>query len=465
MKTFSTLSSRAAVMASVVAASAVFIAAIVAFPLIKTAAQEQAQGALASQADMVHNIAIAPHDLDLDHDFGFGPPDNLDSPQRAMEGIVRYLQAQGIEVQAVVPGHGVPAALTQAQVRELAIGHSVSGRTCKDGRCVFLEARPVGQGTGILLLQPMSVLSSVTSDAIRRILTALLAGFGVAVVLGLWFAKRLTKPLADAAGAAHKLAAGERNIRIEPEGPIEISEIAIALNVLSDELSHSEGRQREFLLSVSHELRTPLTAIRGYAEAMVDGVVVAEEVTKVGGIIESESLRLERLVSDLLDLARTGAVDFQITPANMDLTQVISEAADVWQTRCAREGVLFTALTPNHSVPLFSDIGRVRQIIDNLLENALRVTPSGKPIILELTDLAVVEVRDGGPGISAADVAVAFEPGELYERYRSVRKVGTGFGLALVGRLANRLGARASAGHAPEGGACFRIEFASTPTA
>ncbi|NBU32749.1 MAG: sensor histidine kinase [Actinobacteria bacterium] len=460
MKYLSTLSSRATLMTGAVSAIVVLIAAIVAFPLIKTAAQDQAQAALASQANMVHNIASKPQDFDFDHDYaGEGPP------QRTMEGIVEYLQAQGIEVQVIMPGQSVPHALSAKQIHDVELGLPVSGRTCTEGRCVFLEARPVGPGTGVLLVQPMSVLSSVTTEAIRRISLALLAGFAVAVLMGFWFAQRLTKPLAQAADAAHKLAQGERNLRIEPEGPVEISEIAIALNVLSDELTHSEGRQREFLLSVSHELRTPLTAIRGYAEAMVDGVVKPDELNRVGGIIESESLRLDRLVSDLLDLARTGAVDFQINPANMDLAQVVSDAGEVWERRCAREGVNFKLVTPTQPVFLVSDIGRLRQIIDNLLENALRVTPSGAPIVLELAADRSIEVRDGGPGLSSDDLAVAFEPGELYERYRGVRKVGTGFGLALVGRLAQRLGARASAGHAAEGGASFRIEFPLVKTA
>ena len=459
MKTFSSLSSRAVLLTGAVSAIAVLIAGIVAFPLIKTAAQDQAQTTLASQANLVHNIATKPNDLDLDHD-----QNRPESPQRALFGVVQYLQAQGIEVQAVIPGQVEPQALTPAQLHAIAVGREVSGRTCEGGRCVFVEARPVGAGTGILLVQPMSVLSSVTSGAINRILLALLAGFAVAVAIGVLFARRLARPLAQAAAAAHQLALGERNVRLVPEGPDEISEIAIALNVLSDELTHSEGRQREFLLSVSHELRTPLTAIRGYAEAMVDGVVAADELNRVGSIIESESLRLERLVSDLLDLARTGAVDFQIHPAQIDLGNLVTEAAAVWQTRCTREGVNFSLEKPDDAVVITSDLGRIRQIIDNLLENALRVTPAGQPIVLALSKDAVIEVRDGGPGLSSDDVKVAFEPGELYERYRAVRKVGTGFGLALVGRLANRLGAKASAGTSPEGGASFRIEFTSLQT-
>jgi len=459
VKLFSSLSSRAVLLTGAVAAITVLIAGIVAFPLIKTAAQDQAQTTLASQANLVQSIATKPNDLDIDNS-----PGQPESPQRALLGVVQYLRAQGIEVQAVIPGQVEPQILSGAQVHAISLGHGLSGRTCVAGRCVFVEARPVGAGTGILLVQPMSVLSSVTSDAINHILVALLAGFAVAVAIGVLFARRLARPLAQAASAAHQLAQGERNVRLVPEGPDEISEIAIALNVLSDELTHSEGRQREFLLSVSHELRTPLTAIRGYAEAMVDGVVGANELNRVGTIIESESLRLERLVSDLLDLARTGAVDFQIHPAQIDLMHVVQEASDVWQTRCSREGVNFLLELPEKPVFITSDIGRIRQIIDNLMENALRVTPAGQPIVLALSIDAVIEVRDGGPGLSGDDVDVAFEPGELYERYRAVRKVGTGFGLALVGRLASRLGATASAGTAPEGGASFRIEFTTLQT-
>ena len=108
------------------------------------------------------------------------------------------------------------------------------------------------------------------------------------------------------------------------------------------------------------------------------------------------------------------------------------------------------------------DPRRARQIIDNLVANALRVTPAGHPIILQAAmdpPVGYLEVRDGGPGLSDSDLEVAFEPAELYSRYRGLRQVGTGVGLALVGRLADRLGGQASAGHAPEGGACFRVSF------
>jgi two-component system sensor histidine kinase BaeS len=109
-----------------------------------------------------------------------------------------------------------------------------------------------------------------------------------------------------------------------------------------------------------------------------------------------------------------------------------------------------------------TDPGRVRQILDGLLENALRVVPAGCPVVLAVHPappggLAAVEIRDGGPGFTDDDLAVAFERGALYQRYRGIRQVGSGLGLALAARLARRLGGTIEAGHASEGGARFTV--------
>jgi signal transduction histidine kinase len=153
-------------------------------------------------------------------------------------------------------------------------------------------------------------------------------------------------------------------------------------------------------------------------------------------------------------------VDFPLAQEDVDLVDVLGQASEVWEVRTAREGVSFEALLPDAPVVVRSDAMRIRQIIDNLAENALRVTPEGQRIVFSLDSNGAIEVRDSGPGLTPEDEAVAFQPGELFERYRGVRKVGTGFGLALVGRLATRLGATASVTKAPEGGASFRIDFA-----
>jgi two-component system sensor histidine kinase BaeS len=184
----------------------------------------------------------------------------------------------------------------------------------------------------------------------------------------------------------------------------------------------------------------------------------------------------------------------------VDLVSLVTTAAEVWGGRCAAVGVVLRTELPDVPVVAVTDPGRVRQVIDGLLENALRVVPPGAPAVLAVRSSghgvaafdeptlslpvaggqppfapafaqampagptarhAVLEVRDGGPGFTDDDLAVAFERGALYERYRGVRKVGSGLGLALAARLVARLGGLIEADHAPEGGARFTVRLPS----
>src|SRR5262249_17370090 len=142
----------------------------------------------------------------------------------------------------------------------------------------------------------------------RQVLLSLwlpiLAGLGAGVLAGVLLGRRLTRPIRNAAIAAARLSSGDRGVRLRVEPPAEVGALAVALNELAAALTTSEGRQREFLLSISHELRTPLTTIRGYAEALADGVVQAESAEAVGKTVVAEAERLDRLVADLLSLAR-----------------------------------------------------------------------------------------------------------------------------------------------------------------
>jgi len=115
---------------------------------------------------------------------------------------------------------------------------------------------------------------------------------------------------------------------------------------------------------------------------------------------------------------------------------------------------------PQAAILVDTDPGRIRQVIDGLCENALRVVPPGAPLVLAVRageQGGVVEIRDGGPGFTDEDLSVAFQRGALHRRYRGIRKTGSGLGLALAARLVGRLGGAIAAGHAPEGGAMFTV--------
>lgn len=442
------LSARTVALCVLVALVAAVVAVAVSVPLINGAAAAQAQANLDRLAAITVEALRQP------------------SQTGARDRLRDLLVTQNVSAYLVGPDLPSAPGLTPAQTQAVLSGTELSTTVTVDGEDYFLSARPVNGLYGVVLLAPGNTAVEPAADGMRRLVAAMLVGVAVASVIGYLASRRITRPLRTFAATAQQLSAGERDIRVDTTGPTEVAEIARSLNELSRALAASESRQRDFLLSVSHELRTPLTAIRGYAEAMADGVVPAADLPATAVVMQAEADRLDRLVADLLDLARLGAVDVSVTPADVDLVGVVRAAADVWTDRCAREDVRFTASVPAGPVVVRTDAVRCRQIIDNLAENALRVTPAGAQIVLSCGVAGahgVVEVCDGGPGLTEADRAVAFEPGALYARYRGVRPVGTGVGLALVGRLAARLGGSAFVAAAPGGGAAFGVRLPVAP--
>lgn len=444
---------RTVLMTSTVAFLGVLVAGLVSYPLIRAAAQTQAQSTLSRLADVT---ALALEDFGQGEQGGPGRGNHEPVPPP----LARALNQEEVTVFLVGPEGSVPPGVTSDEAAALRAGESISEQADIQSGFVFIEGRPLMNGYSIVLEQPGTVTAGPIVAVLSRLAGALLIGLAIAILVGYFAARRINRSLREAADAANAMSAGARNVRVEPSGPREVAEIGTSLNALAENLSHSEERQREFLLSVSHEFRTPLTAIRGYGEAMSDGMVSGDDIGRTGAIVAGEAERLNRLVSDLLDLARLGAIDFTVNPVSVDLGILGAEAAAVWADRCERDGVEFRSSI--EAVQCVTDPMRLRQIIDNLSENALRVTPAGSVIVLEIRSepgFAVVEVRDGGPGLTEADMLVAFEPGVLYDRYKGLRSVGTGFGLALVGRLATGLGGSATAGHAPEGGASFTVRI------
>jgi len=446
------LATRTGLLTAGVAALTVLISGLLAYPLVRQESATQVQANLAQQADVIAGLLGS-------RQQGERADDELRDQVRALDrqGITGYVLSR--ESQPIPP-------VTANDIAALAAGNSVSATRERDGLSVFLEGRPLQRGRAVVLIQKAQVASDAAVTLLRRMMFAFALGLVLAALIGWLASRRITRTLRDAAVAAERIGAGDRNVRLGVKGPTEVADIADSLNRLSSALAVSENRQRAFLLSVSHELRTPLTAVKGYAEALKDGVVPSDDVARTGGIVLSESARLERLVSDLLDLGRSGAVDFQLNLVNVDLRDFARDAGQVWSDRCSREGVIFVLEEPVESTTVTTDPLRLRQVVDNLAENALRVTPAGAPIVLAVRDAdssVVVEVRDGGPGLTEADLPVAFLPEELFSRYRGIRQVGTGIGLALVGSLAARLGGVAEAGHAPEGGARFTVTIPKNP--
>jgi len=429
----------------VVALVAVLATAVAALTLVRSVDTASARDQLGAQADRLAAASSA-------------------TRRSIVDGLSR-LNGAGSLVASVGPGGAVTGSASDEVpprvVRQLLAGADVSTQVRRNGVAYLVEGRPTADGGGAVVAQDVTTVHALTPTVLGRLLIALAIGFVVAAVVAVLASRALSRPLVRLAGAARRLAAGERGVRLDPSAIDEVADVESALGTLDAALGRSEGRQREFLLSISHELRTPLTAIRGYAEALRDGVVPPEQLPEVGRTLEAESTRLTAFTDDLLALARLEADDFPLHPAEVELGTVLRDAAAAWLATASGAGVALDvdAVGP---VAVRTDAARVRQVVDGLLENALRVSPSGSRIVVRTGraqgGAAVVEVADGGPGLTPEDAEQAFERGRLRDRYRDVRPVGTGLGLSIASRLVGRLGGRITA-HSTTSGAVFRIEL------
>jgi two-component system OmpR family sensor kinase len=429
----------------VVALSAVGVAAIVSLQLVSMTARQVTREALAEQADVVAA------------QLAEGPvrPRGVAGMGRVVE-VLRAQDAAVVRLGTPRAGNGpVGAALRSTDADRARTGTAVSGSADVDGTVYLVEARPSPSGAFALV---RSVDSGPVGALRRNVGLAVLVGVAVAVLVGAAVGRVSGRPLRAVAAAAHRLRGRERDVRVPVRGPAEVAEVAGAVNELADALARSEDRQRRFLLSVSHELRTPLTAVRGFGESLADGVVTGSGVAPAAATIVREADRLVRVVTDLVELARLEADDFAVDAADVDLTALVTEAGRVWELRARDTGVALRVEAPGHPVPVRADPRRLRQVLDGLAENALRVTPPGSPLVLAALDDGTLQVRDGGPGLSDDDYAVVFERGALHDRYRGLRPTGDGgVGLALAHGLVTRMGGTISAAPAPEGGVAFTV--------
>ena len=287
-----------------VAVVAVGAAGLVAVRLVAVTARTVTQEVLAQQADVVA-AQLAETGGGLRAGAG-------------MRRVVDVLAGQGVTV-VVVTARGprnagiLAPVLEEAEVRRVLDGQPVSAQATSAGVHYLVEARPAPVG-GFALVRTTET-GPLGGGLVRRNLTiALLAGVAVAVVVGLVVGQLLARTLRRTAIAARLLRSGRRDVRVPVAGPAEVSDVAGAVNELADALARSEERQRRFLLSVSHELRTPLTAVRGFAESLADGVVTGPDAADAGRVIVREADRLDRLVGDLMELARLEADDFRLDP-------------------------------------------------------------------------------------------------------------------------------------------------------
>ncbi len=331
------------------------------------------------------------------------------------------------------------------------VNASSDGETSYQGKRQLYSYRTI-PSRGLLLLRPAALRSEAWRPFLGDLLLAALVGVAFAAGASFFLARSIANPLRRVAAATRSLAADETHEPLAREGTAELAALADAFNQMAEQLALSRAAERDFLLSVSHELKTPLTAIRGYAEGLAEGAFDAED---AGNTIAKEARRLERLVRDLLDLARMNRAEFSITGEPVDLADVARETVARHEASAREFGVELVVDARESWVE--ADHDRVLQVASNLVENALRETPAGGTVTVRAAGSTLV-VADTGPGIPPDDVAHAFERFYLYDKADRERQVGSGLGLAIVKQLTTAMGGDVRVESGP-GGTAFTVSL------
>jgi two-component system, OmpR family, sensor kinase len=351
------------------------------------------------------------------------------------------------------PLDGSSPYLPADEAQRLRRGDAVDQVVTIEGARYFYAARLVG-GKALVLLRPTDTIQSAWLPHFE----GLLVGAGAAVILAILaafgLARAIARPVGRVAEATKRLAVEGKAAPVPVEGSRELAALASSFNDMADQIERARAAERAFLLAVSHELKTPLTAIRGYAEALAEGVLPVEE-----GIatIQREAVRLEALVQDLLQVARMNRSEFTVRSEQIDLAAAAAEAVRRHEAKARSFGVLLEA-DGDGPAPATGDAERMLQVVSNLVENALRLTPEGGSVRIH-TAPGLLAVEDTGPGLKAEELPHAFERFYLTSRYRGERPVGTGLGLAIVKQLVEGMGGSVEVTSAPGGPTRFTVRL------
>jgi signal transduction histidine kinase len=314
------------------------------------------------------------------------------------------------------------------------------------GASYFGVAQPLTLGNDVyagslIVAEPESALRARWLQLAWELALAFGIGIPVAGILVIFLARRIAEPLEALAAAADEVAAGHYDVAVPAHtgAGTEVDRLAARFDEMTAKLAESEQLSRNFLMSVSHELRTPLTAIRGHVAALREGVVEDEASQERSlEVISEEAVRLERLVGDVLDLAKLDARRFALLREEVDMRALCERAYATFAEEARARGIEYDLELDGGAV-LITDGDRVLQIVTNLIANALHWTPEGGRVDLGLAAAngeVKVAVADTGPGIAPQQAERIFRP------FWSGDGGGTGLGLAIARELSLALGGR-----------------------
>jgi signal transduction histidine kinase len=289
---------------------------------------------------------------------------------------------------------------------------------------------------------------------------------GIALIVARWLARGMTQPLRDMAAAAHRMETGDYTTRVHTRSRDEVGRLATAFNGMSAELQNLEQSRRDLLANVSHELKTPIAAIRAHLENLLDGVEQPDP--KTLQVMLSQTERLGRLIEQLLELSRLESGELPLLRESIPLGPLVTEVLSEIEVARSDRGVAVKSQMANDLPPVDADRERVHQVLFNLIDNAVRFTPSGGAVTV------TGERHNGSVEVRVADTGVGIPPEHLprlFERFyradpaRSREDGGTGIGLAIARSVVEAHGGHIQARSEIGKGSVFTFDLPVAPAA
>lgn len=340
------------------------------------------------------------------------------------------------------------------------LGHDSSKRDW-----LFVTFSLAGDRT-LVLAEPaprMPALSLFREEVLPPLARAGWVALGLSVVFAVLMARWIAGPLQRLAKATHAVAQGRYDQSLPLEGPSEVRDVAASFNEMTGRVKSVNQAQRDFVANVSHELRTPLTSIGGFAQAILDGTAGSPDALhRAATVIHDEAERMRRLVDELLELARFDAEASAMAREPVELAPLLSLSLDALRPRADRHGIQFQIEIASLGT-VTGDGDRLRQVITNLLDNALKFTPDGGGVSLRAAEnngWVEIAVEDSGPGIPAEDLPRIFERFYQVDKSRAGRE-GAGLGLAISNEIVEAHGGTIRAESAPGSGSRFIVRLPS----
>lgn len=319
----------------------------------------------------------------------------------------------------------------------------------------------------VVLYSPIESVSKDLGDVLKVLGFSILIALIISGIITIGLSLSFTKPLNKMKHTATALAEGDYTARTNIVQKDEIGDLANTIDLLSTRLDEAskesenlENMRKEFISNISHELRTPITVLRGSLEALKDGVITdSEQIREYYDELLSESIHLERLVNDLLELSRLQNTDFNIEFSPINLCDVINDSTRAMKKIATTKNISIISEVPIKELIILGDYSRLRQMIINVLDNGIKFSSVGQSVIIKLTtekELSL-SITDKGHGIPLKDIPYIFD--RFHKDNSSENRKGTGLGLAITKQIADRHQIKIAVKSIPEDGTTFSFIF------